>query len=257
MLENIIFTSVLAGILASLACGLGALPLAWKHIDPSRRSGVAYAFAGGLMLSASVYNLILPSLTMNSHAQSPGAVFPVLAGLLLGAGFISVLERYMDGSADEHAHLFKSGGRQALLIFAAMFVHSIPEGVAIGVGYTSETVVDTKLGHYLALAIALHNIPEGLAVAVPLRAGGAKISTCFWLATLTSIPQPIASIPACMASWFFHPLMPFLMAFAAGAMIYLILIELIPSAYKTESANTVGWSFMLGFMGMLLIQLVL
>ena len=138
-----------------------------------------------------------------------------------------------------------------------MSIHSVPEGIAVGVGYAGGEVYDTSLGSYIALAIGIHNIPEGLAIALPLRAAGASIKKCFFIAFLTSLPQPIAAVPAGALSWLFQPVMPILMGFAAGAMIFLVLLEMIPDALSNTPPVRIAWAFTLGFCLMLLVQVVL
>jgi ZIP family zinc transporter len=259
-----LISAVVAGLLASLACGLGALPLAIPRLDPARHAGLGYALAAGLMFAASVYNLILPGLQTDLSQESYGWTLtkmgPILGGLFIGAGFLSLSGRYIDDHDLGEKFGKGLGGAGGLLIFLAMCVHSIPEGVAVGVGYTAEGTEyahNPNMGSYLALAIGIHNIPEGLAVAIPLRAAGVSIHKCFWLAVLTSVPQPIAAVPAVLAAWAFNPLMPWLMAFAAGAMIFLVVQELIPEALEKLSPQRVAWAFVLGFGGMMLIQTVL
>jgi len=244
-------------VLASFACGLGALPLAIKSIDLQKHTGVAYAAAGGLMFAASVYNLILPGLTLSSSTIQFSDAAPVIVGILLGAGFLSVTDKYLSHERLEQTNWKRFGSRAQLLIFIAMSVHSIPEGVAVGVGYSSEAVYSNNLGNYIALAIAIHNIPEGLAVAVPMRTEGASIWACFWAAFFTSLPQPIAAVPAAYVSWLFQPIMPILMGFAAGAMIFLVILEILPEALHTASTSKVSWAFTLGFCVMVLVQVVL
>lgn len=254
---EILLNSLIAGILASLACGLGALPLLLKRFDLSKHTGLGYGFAGGLMLAASVYNLILPGLTMTQQQMTLTQVLPVLFGLFAGAAFLWLTDLFLNEERLSQASWKRWGGRAEILIFLAMAVHSIPEGVAVGVGFASEEVYANNLGAYIALAIGIHNIPEGLAVAIPMRAAGASMMKCFWAAVLTSLPQPIAAVPAAFASWFFQPLMPVLMGFAAGAMLFLILLELIPEALHHEQPRRLAWAFMFGFGLMLLIQVVL
>ena len=258
MLDVIVLKSFVAGMLACLACGLGVHPLLIPGVDPAKHKGKAYAFAGGLMFAASVYNLILPGLTMHAaESLSAARVFPVLIGMLLGALFLSITDWRL---SREHARFEKWkqwGGKTGILIFIAMSIHSIPEGVAVGVGFASEEVYANGLGTYIALAIAIHNIPEGLAVCIPMRAGGASLTKCFFAAVATSLPQPIAAVPASILAWMFQPIMPILMGFAAGAMIFLVVLELIPDALKQETSRTVAWSFSFGFCLMLLIQVVL
>ena len=233
---DVIVKSLVAGVLASLACGLGALPLAFDGLDPKRHTGLGYSLAGGLMFSASVYNLILPGLTLGSHDVQNLNVYPVVLGILSGAVFMWLSDRFISENHGHESTMAKWGGRTGVLIFLAMSIHSIPEGVAVGVGYASETVYEGSLGTYIALAIGIHNIPEGLAVAIPLRTAGASISRCFWAAFLTSLPQPIAAVPAGIASW---------------------LLELIPVSLETDRPVRIAWAFTIGFCMMLLVQVLL
>ncbi len=249
--------SIIAGLIASFACGLGALPLFIKRIDPGLHKGIGYGIAGGLMFSASVYNLILPGLTLSSHVVNLHQVILVIGGIFIGSMFLWGTDQYFSQERLERKNWNRWGGRMEILIFITMLIHSIPEGIAVGVGYASEEIADTNLGNYIALAISIHNIPEGLAVAIPLRAAGASIHKCFWAAFLTSLPQPIAAVPAGIVSWLFNPIMPVLMGFAAGAMIFLIILELIPEALTTERPQRIAWAFIIGFSLMLLVQVIL
>ena len=207
------------------------------------------------MFSASVYNLLLPGLNTSENHLTFTDVGPIIIGIVLGATFIWFAHKKV--SVDNILGSNKTTNRGQWLILIAMAIHSIPEGIAVGVGYASGEVFNNDFGSYIALAIGIHNIPEGLAVAIPLRATGASINRCFWAAFLTSVPQPIAAIPASLASWFFQPLMPILMGFAAGAMIYLVILELIPVALEQESPAKTAWFFTIGFCAMLLVQVVL
>ena len=257
-LWQLLFRAVGAGVLASLACGVGALPVGLRGVDPSRHTGLGYGFAGGLMLAASVYNLIQPGLQMGAdHHMGWSQVWPVLMGLLLGASFLAWTDKYLSNHHPSEAFMKQWGGHMGLLIFLAMTVHSIPEGVAVGTAYAAGEVQNSTLGTYVAVAIGIHNMPEGLAVAVPLRSAGMSVWRCFLAATVTSLPQPIAAIPAVLVSWVFQPIMAVLMGFAAGAMIFLIVLELIPEALEAETPRRIAWALMLGFCGMLLVQVAL
>ncbi len=249
--------SFIAGIIASFTCGLGALPLAFKAFDLRKHTGLAYSAAGGLMFAASVYNLILPGLTISSSHIGLADALPMVLGIVLGALFLSQVDTYFSSERLEQGNWKRWGNKTQVLIFVAMAIHSIPEGVAVGVGYASSAVYDNNLGNYIALAIALHNIPEGLAVAIPMRAAGASIWRCFWAAFFTSLPQPIAAVPAAYVSWLFQPIMPVLMGFAAGAMIFLVILELIPEALHSSSPIRVAWAFTIGFCAMILVQVLL
>jgi len=268
---ELLVKAFVAGIIASIACGMGVLPLMFRRIDPARHRGIGYAFAGGLMFAASVYNLILPALDLPGlelmGADGGGSlptVVLIVGGIVLGAFFLSVADARMARLQLKRESMHAWGGRVGVLIFIAMAVHSIPEGVAVGVGYAAEyadgvrgLLRDKPLGSYIAVAIAIHNIPEGLAVAVPMRSAGTSIPRCFLAAFLTSLPQPIAALPAAALAWLFAPIMPVLMGFAAGAMIFLILIGLIPEALETHSARSIAWAFTVGFSLMLLVQVLM
>lgn len=255
-------TAFAAGIIASLACGLGVLPLMVRGIDPVKQRGLGYGFAGGLMFAASVYNLLLPALDMGGEGWTLNKVVPIIGGILLGAVFLQVAESRIRDTPQQPERWKRWGGRVGFLVFITMTIHSIPEGMAVGVGYAadfnpaSQGAVD-GLGPTLALAIAIHNIPEGLAVAIPLRSAGTGIGRCFLAAVATSLTQPLATVPAVLLAWFFTPLMPILMGFAAGAMIFLVILELIPEALQTESPRRIAWAFTLGFCLMLMVQVVL
>ena len=258
-----VIESFVAGLFASIACGFGVLPLLVKKIDFEKHIGLGYGFAGGLMFAASVYNLLLPALTIGeekgnfSMGLSTGPVLQTLIGVLLGCVFLWGVKYFLN---QEHEVTRQAeshfGSRMGLLVFIAMFFHSIPEGVAVGVGYASPEHITSlsDLGFYVATAIAIHNIPEGLAVALPLYTKGVSLTRCFFLAVLTSIPQPVAAVPASLLVWLFKPLMLPFFGFAAGAMMYLVVLELIPEALETQSSERIAWAFMLGFSLMVLIQ---
>jgi zinc transporter, ZIP family len=255
--HHFVVEGLVAGIVASLACGLGALPLAIRGLHLEDKVGLGYAFAAGLMFAASVYNLLLPAFTMGSHDAS--RIMPVLqtlGGMALGAGFLWWIERSLTPERLDAGVFSGLGGRTGALVFLAMTFHSIPEGVAVGVGYGSETHLaqGQGFGNFIAAAIAIHNIPEGLAVALPMRVRGIPIWKAALLATVTSLPQPIAAVPSSLLVWLFEPLMLPFLGFAAGAMMYLVLIELIPEALEKHGRAETAWLFLGGFGLMALVQ---
>ena len=254
---DFVVDAFVAGILASIACGVGALPLAFPGLKLQERVGLGYAFAGGLMFSASVYNLLMPAFTVG-HDGTPelGVVLKTLFGMAAGAALLWMFERNLTPEALRSGILKHTGGRMEALVFLAMTFHSIPEGVAVGVGYGSEDHLaeGEGFGRYIAIAIGIHNVPEGLAVALPMRLAGASIAKCFFFAFLTSLPQPIAAVPSGLLVWLFEPLLVPFLGFAAGAMMYLVLMELIPEALERHSSNERAWMFRAGFGLMALVQ---
>jgi len=150
--------------------------------------------------------------------------------------------------------LRRSGGAAAILIVAALTIHSLPEGLAIGVAYgaTPETG-DTAFGLSVALALAVHNIPEGTAITVALRGQGVSTVRCMGWAVVSSIPQPLGAVPAAWLVWLFEPLLPAGLGFAAGAMMYLVVDELLPDAYDDVGRGPTAVAFMCGLVVMMLL----
>jgi zinc transporter ZupT len=228
-------------LLTDLATGLGALPFAVVRKPSLRVQGILTASAAGMMLSASVFALM-------GEGLRAGAGWQVVTGLMAGAVFFDLTARLVTRAEWRIGTLSVDESRQGILVMVAMFVHSIPEGVAIGVGYASG---DLGFGLLLALAIAAHNIPEGVAVSMPLRARGVSVAKCAWFAILTSAPQPIAAVPSYMLVSVFKPLLPFGLGFAGGAMIFLVAFELMPESLERCSRREAAWAMMIGLTAML------
>ena len=170
--------------------------------------------------------------------------------MVAGAGFYWLTARAIRRRNWTIESLGVADSRQSVLMLMAMFVHSIPEGIAIGVGYATGQI---EFGLLLAAAIALHNVPEGTAIALPLRAKGVSASRCVIYAILTSVPQPLAAVPAFLLVDFFQPLLPAGLGFACGAMMFLVAAELIPEALERCSKDETAWGIMAGLALMLLV----
>ena len=224
-----------------MATGLGALPVLFLNNSEPRWRGIAAATASGMMLSASVFALA-------DEALSRGAALEVMGGMMAGALFFSYTAKFIDQKGWTMEGLNQKSSRQTLLLLLTLFVHSIPEGAAIGVGYATGEI---KFGWLLAVAIAVHNIPEGTAVSLPLRANGASIGRCIWYSVLTSMPQPVVAVPAFLLVSVFQPLLPASLGFAGGAMIFLVVSELLPEAFATSSTAETAWGVTIGLVGML------
>jgi ZIP family zinc transporter len=200
------------------------------------------------MLSASVFNLIIPGL-------SYGGILPVAVGILLGALLMGATSWWLENHSFQLKGLSSGGSRRVILVLATLFIHSFPEGLAIGVAYGSG---EMRLGLLMAVAIAIHNIPEGVAVSLPLRAEGVSGWKCVGWAIFSGLPQVLAAVPAYLAVVAFRPLLPYAFGFAAGAMFFLVLEEMIPESrddeYQRRTSATAG---MTGFLFMMLLQTIL
>ncbi len=228
-------------LLTAVATGIGVLPFAFWNGASDRWPGIATAVASGMMLSASVFALA-------DKALRRGNAVEVSAGMLAGAAFFAWSARVVAARQWHFGATSAAGSRQSIVVLATMFVHSIPEGVAIGVGYATGEV---RFGLLLAIAIAVHNIPEGTAVALPLRANGVSIARCAWYAVLTSIPQPIVAVPSYALISYVQPLVASSLGFAGGAMIFLVVAELLPESLARCSRIEAAWGVTVGLVAML------
>lgn len=244
---SILWPALLAGVLTMLATGLGALPVLFRSAVPERFLGGGYALAGGMMAAVSFFDLVLPGLER-------GDTWKLALGFTAGGLVFGWAARRISDKEWTVAGLRGASGRRVLLILGTMFIHSFPEGVAIGVGYGSGEV---ELGLFIAIAIAIHNVPEGLAISLPLAAEGVGFWRCFGYSVLSSLPQPIAVIPSVLLVWFFAPLLPIGLGFAAGAMIYLVIAELLPESFASAGKHLTAGSFIIGFVMMMLLQYAL
>jgi ZIP family zinc transporter len=246
-LQRLLITFV-AAVITMLATGLGAVPFFFLPRLSEKWSRWGYAFASGVMLAASVFDLLMP-------AVQRGGYGPALAGLGLGTVVFLASEEWLGDREIEFGKLQGASARKVLLILGTLFIHSFPEGVAIGVGYGAGEQ-DSQLGLLLALAISIQNIPEGLAISLPLKAEGVSTWRCVWYAIFSSLPQPIAAVPAFLAVSLFQQLLPFALSFAAGAMGFLVFTELFPESLTKRNHERIGSIVAGGFLIMMALHLL-
>jgi ZIP family zinc transporter len=211
---------VLAGTATALATGLGAVPVFLLGDRVERLRPLLWGLAAGLMGVASVVGLLAPALDEGSSAA-------VGAGLAAGCLFLLATRRALAGRDVHVGELRGVGVRRSLLVVGVLFVHSIPEGFAIGTAFASERA---GLGLFIVLAIALQNVPEGTTSAIPMQQTGFSPAQQFWAAVLTSAPQPVGAVVAFLLVEEIAGLLPVSFAFAAGAMLALVALELVPQA---------------------------
>ena len=211
----------LAGSATALATGLGAVPVFLLGDRAERIRPFLWGTAIGLMGVASIVGLLVP-------AVDEGGGISVVAGLVTGTGFLLLSRRSLRGR-DVHVGALRGAGvRRSLLVFGVLLGHSVPEGFAIGSAFASDT---QGLALFVVLAIGLQNVPEGTSVAIPMQSAGFGRAQQFWAAVLTSAPQPVGAVVAYLAVEHITGLLPFSFAFAAGAMLSLVIVELVPQAF--------------------------
>lgn len=248
---TLILWSGLTGILSALATGLGAIPVHFLKTGSKVVRASASAVAAGMMTSASVFSLAQEGIALRD--KIPSAPYIVIAGLLLGAAFLRFTGKHVP-DISHNDYLNAALTKRGWLIFIAMFIHSIPEGIAIGVAFATGNL---QFGIIMAIAISVHNIPEGIAVSMPLKSDGVPIKKCALVAVMTSVPQPLMAVPSALLAWFFEPILPVSLGFAGGAMIYLTVSELIPDALENGGKSLTAWGVMVGLSGMLLFTTLL
>ena len=222
---------------------------------------ILLGFASGVMVAASVWSLLIPAMDMSEN-MGKLAFVPATVGFLLGIIFLLLLDRNIP-----HMHLDnEKEGRESQLKKSTMLVlavtmHNIPEGMAVGVifaGVVSNSYGVTSVGALaLAIGIAIQNFPEGAIISMPLKSSGLSKTKSFIYGMLSGIVEPIgAGITILMAS-FVMPVLPYLLAFAAGAMVYVVVEELIPEASQGRHSNIATIGFAIGFVVMMILDVAL
>jgi ZIP family zinc transporter len=214
---------LLAACGTALATGLGAIPVFVLGTRARALTPFLLGIASGVMGVAAVVGLLVPALGEGSSAE-------VVGGLLAGVGFLALARRRLSADA---GFLGRTGpdARISALVFLVLFVHSLPEGLAVGTAFASER---SGLGLFVILAIAIQNVPEGTSVAIPMQEAGFGRARQFWAAVATSAPQPVGALIAFFAVEEISGLLPISFAFAAGAMLALIAVEMLPRSYEGE-----------------------
>ena len=219
-------------------------------------------FAAGVMVAASVWSLLIPAMNM-SEEMGKLAFIPAAVGLLLGMAFLLLMDRvipHLHLGSDEPEGAHSSLSKSMMLIFAVT-LHNFPEGMAVGVvfaGMLEGSAGITLAGAFaLAIGIAIQNFPEGAIISMPLRAEGIKKSKAFAGGVLSGIVEPIGAVLTILASGFIVPVLPYLLSFAAGAMLYVVVEELIPEMSQGEHSNLGTIFFAVGFSIMMILDVAL
>jgi ZIP family zinc transporter len=244
-----IYLGIIASTLAGLATGVGALPaLFFKKIN-DKILNTMLGGAAGVMLAATSFSLIVPGIEYGEQAFPGFGVYIVILGMLFGAIFLDRIDKWLP---HEHFKLGKEGPSSSLkriwLFVIAITIHNFPEGLAVGVGFGTG---DIGAGTSLAIGIGLQNMPEGLAVAMPLIGLGYGRWYAIGIATLTGLVEPLGGFLGVAAVTIFNPVLPFGLAFAAGAMLFVISDEIIPETHAKGKSRLATFGVMVGFVIMM------
>lgn len=240
-----------------------ALVFLFKDLPRKALDGML-GFTGGVMIAASYWSLLAPSIEM-SEAQGSLPWLPPAIGFAAGALFLFGLDKWVP-----HLHLnfgqdesegVKTQWKRTTLLVLAITLHNIPEGLAVGVafGAAAAGLDGAELGAAVALAIGigLQNFPEGIAVSMPLRRTGVSRRKAFFFGQLSAIVEPIAGVVGAAAVLVFQPILPYALAFAAGAMIYVVIEEVVPETQRDKHTDTAALGFIGGFLVMMVLDVAL
>ncbi|MBO4818416.1 MAG: ZIP family metal transporter [Bacteroidales bacterium] len=230
-----------------------------KKEMPEKLQKALLGFASGVMVAASVWSLLIPAMEMGDGKLS---VVPATVGLLAGFAFLLLIDYitphlHLDGDQEgPESHLSKT-----TMLSLAVTIHNLPEGMAVGVAIAGALSSDVGMSIAgalaLSLGIAIQNIPEGAIISMPLRAVGNTRLRSFGIGSLSGIVEPVGGLLVLLLASVVTPMMPYLLAFAAGAMLYVVIEELIPEASTGKHSNISTVGFAVGFALMMVLDVVL
>lgn len=221
-------------------------------------------FAAGVMIAASFWSLLSPSIALSEElGQLPW--LPPAVGFMFGGIFLWLIDKLLPhlhiGDLKKDAEGLKTNWKKTVLLFLAITLHNIPEGLAIGVafGAVAHDIPGATLAGAIALAfgIGIQNFPEGFAVSMPFRREGMSKFKSFWYGQASALVEPVAAVLGAIAVIYARPMLPYALAFAAGAMIYVTVEEIIPEAQNNESADVATAGAMIGFTIMMILDVAL
>ncbi|MBN1392162.1 MAG: ZIP family metal transporter [Sedimentisphaerales bacterium] len=218
-------------------------------------------FAAGVMIAASFWSLLAPAIEMSQNKNLPPWI-PAASGFLLGTIFLRIIDKILPhlhiGLPTEQAEGIKTSWQRSTLLVTAITLHNIPEGLAVGVafgavaaGFPSASLAGAIV---LAVGIGIQNFPEGFAVSFPLRREGMSRLKSFWYGQLSAIVEPIAAVAGAAAVLIAEPILPYALAFAAGAMIFVVVEEVIPESQSNNNTDLATAGTILGFVIMMILD---
>jgi ZIP family zinc transporter len=258
--------AVLAGLFTWGMTALGASGVFLSRRMPERALDSMLGFAAGVMIAASFFSLLAPAISLS---EEMGMIrwLPAAVGFVGGALMLRLVDQFLPHLHPrfplESAEGVKTQWQRATLLVLAITLHNIPEGLAVGVAFGAAHIgLDTGGATFaaavaLTIGIALQNFPEGVAVAMPLRQSGVSSGRSFWYGQLSAIVEPVAALIGAAAVLYMRPLLPFALAFAAGAMIYVVVEELIPEAQQQGHADIATSATIVGFTVMMILDVAL
>lgn len=264
---NPVYQALAGGLFTWTLTALGAAVVFFTKQVSEKVLDSMLGFAAGVMIAASVWSLIIPAIDMTEAMGGIGWL-PAATGFLIGGLFLRVCDAFLPhlhlGAPRSEAEGVDTSWRRSTLLVLAITLHNIPEGLAVGVLFgAAATGIDptgtaTIAGAIaLALGIGIQNLPEGTAVSVPLRREGVGIGKSFYYGQLSGVVEPVFAVIGALAVIFVQPILPFALAFAAGAMIYVVIEELVPESQIHGHTDLATMGTMIGFVVMMILDVAL
>lgn len=261
---NPITQALFAGLFTWLLTSLGAAAVFSTKNFSQKLLDAMLGFAGGVMIAASFWSLLAPAIAMAESQNIPGYI-PAATGFFLGALFLRLVDKILPhvhiGFSLNEAEGIHTNWRKSTLLFLAITLHNIPEGLAVGVAFGSvaANIPEATLPAAMALAmgIGIQNFPEGLAVSVPLKRDGLSARRSFWYGQLSGFVEPISAVLGAVAVIVFRPMLPYALSFAAGAMIFVVVEEVIPESQRNGNTDIATSGAIIGFMVMMILDVAL
>ena len=262
--QHPVFQALLATIFTWLVTALGsAMVFFFKEVKRKVLDSML-GFAAGVMIAASFWSLLAPAITM---AEESGVIpwVPALVGFLMGGLSLRLIDRFLPhlhlGLPMEQAEGVKTSWHRSVLLVLAITLHNIPEGLAVGVAFGAlyHNLPGASLAGAIALAlgIGIQNFPEGAAVSIPLRREGLSVGRSFLYGQLSGLVEPFAGVLGALAVVVMKPILPYALSFAAGAMIFVVVEELIPEAQMEKNTDIATMGALLGFAVMMTLDVAL
>jgi len=222
-------------------------------------------FAAGVMIAASFWSLLAPAIEMSGSVSALPSWAPALTGFLLGGIFLATVDNILPhlhpSLTIEHSEGISTHWRRSVLLVLAITLHNIPEGLAVGVAFGSVAhglpAATTGAAVALAIGIGLQNFPEGTAFSVPLRREGMSPLRAFWYGQLSGVVEPVFGVLGALAVLAMKPVLPYALSFAAGAMIFVVVEELIPESQRAGNTDLATLATLLGFSVMMVLDVAL
>jgi ZIP family zinc transporter len=261
---NPVWQALVAGIFTWGITALGASLVFLNKKFNQKQFDAMLGFAGGVMIAASFWSLLAPAIEM-SESMNVAKWIPASAGFLAGALFLRMIDNILPhlhlGFQNNEAEGIKTSWKRSTLLVLAVTLHNIPEGLAIGVafGAVASGFEGASLSGAVALAvgIGIQNFPEGFAISAPLRRENFSKFRSFWYGQLSAVVEPVFAVIGAVAVVIAQPVLPYALAFAAGAMIFVVVEQVIPESQKSGNADLATGGAILGFLVMMILDVAL